>query len=261
MSEPRRHPVDLDPDEAAFAAEFARSLTQTSSEPPVDAASNPTPAEVARIWSRIVAARDVNELRHSAPRRQREWWALAAAAVLLLTTGALAVWVVNLRQQHEMLQARLSEPSQPSADLARKVEELGQSAAASRNQIAELQQRLDTAVGPQINVPIFEMDPVDALRSAQVDTPTFRVPEAAAIVTVVLNSSAPASSAPYALTIRNGRGAVVWRGDGLRPGPHRAFTLTVPRSLLPAGQYRLELIANRQGRDEVVETYALRIES
>ena len=33
-------------------------------------------------------------------------------------------------------------------------------------------------------------------------------------------------------------GKMVWRGEGLRQGSHHAFTLTVPRELLPDGAYR-----------------------
>jgi hypothetical protein len=245
------------------ACDTCRALMEASADPDIVEASTPSTEERSRIWSRVVAgAGSVGPTQAMNDRGFRYWAPLALAATFLLTTVILGAWAIRLRDHNQQLESRIArvEAAPPPADMRPELDRATRRAADAEQQTAALQQRLDRQVAPQVNVTVLDLDPMDAARSRDGATPAVKVPQDTATVAIVLNSSTREPALPHALEIRDAGGRVIWQGGGLRQTPHRAFTLTVPRELLPAGAYRLQLFIERGGRRELVETYALRIE-
>jgi hypothetical protein len=235
-------------------------------------ASEPTAAEEARIWSRIAADTDWEVPGDPALATGRRWrWSLAAAATLLLA-ALLGTWALRLHSENRRLAASVAvrPAARPAAKPSAKPgalpedETRGRRAEARRTpslegQMAVLDRRSGSASSPQVNVPVLDLDPAGVFRSREGENPAFRVPSGVPLVAVILNSSSPDSALPHALEIRDDGGKLIWKGEGLKQRAHHAFTLTIPRELLPDGAYRLRLLVERRGRRELVETYELRI--
>jgi hypothetical protein len=208
----------------------------------------------------------------SEPRRRRVAFVLssrrvpyALAASLVIVSLALGAWIASLRQGNQRLAARLNEQiSQQNQSIAaateslnqarRQLEEATRRAAQYETEIAELSQ-------PQLNAPIIDLDPRDSLRSGtRGNLRTIELPSSANVFTLVLNVVGQPSFDNYALEILDLRGHSIWQGQGLRKSPYNTFTLTLPRRLLPAGQYRLKLYGLRGDRKELVQEYAMRVQ-
>lgn len=198
-----------------------------------------------------------------------------AFAALMLIVG-LGVWAVSLRQENRRLAAHAREQAatrgqvetaaRSLAETRRELEEAARRSGQYEAQIAELRQRVDqlaqsppAASRPEINVPIIDLDPRGSLRGQGGGAKTVQVPASAGLFTCVLNVSGQPSFPDYVLEVRDRHGKLVWRGQGLRRSPYNTFTVALPRSLFPAGQYQLRLYGLRGQRRELVEEYVVRI--
>jgi hypothetical protein len=154
---------------------------------------------------------------------------LAAAAVVAISTSAGLWSYFELRRSRVELER--------ATELARRSAE---DTAGLRREVAQLAQ-------PQINVVIADVFPPDATRGERGSDgePTIVVPADARLFTVILNSSdaAPPNPSGYTLEVLNDGGSLVWRGAGLQRSRFGTFTVALPRTLLPAGRYRLVLRA------------------
>ncbi len=113
---------------------------------------------------------------------------------------------------------------------------------------------------PQVNVPIFDLDPGDALRG-QAEANVVRRPANADWIALILNLSQRPAKTSYSLEILSADGEAVWQGDGLQPSPHFTFTIFVPSDHLPNARYRLVVYDGEGGRKDVLEEFELEIES
>jgi hypothetical protein len=144
-------------------------------------------------------------------------WALAAAALVLVV--GLGAQVAYLQRQNELLRS-------------------GGGAGA-----------------PQVNVPIVDLEPRDALRGGQRAVRTVELPADATIVMLVLATTE--RDADYELEISSGSGEVVWAGAGLKRTPLGTINLTLPKALLPSGTATLRLYAVRNGERAIADQYSV----
>jgi len=131
----------------------------------------------------------------------------------------------------------------------------------TQTQIAELRRSVTALSQPQVNVPIIDLDPQGSTRAQSPGAlTTIDVPSGAKLFTLILNITGEPSHPRYTLEISNQRGARVWHGSGLQKSPYNNFTVALPRQSFPAGQYRIKLYGERDGKKELLEEYAVRVQ-
>jgi len=182
------------------------------------------------------------------------WLALAA---LIVATVALAVGLGRERRLETARVARLTD-----ALAARETEMAEARAAAAENadQIADLRRTVETLSRPEANVPIIDLLPAGVLRGHDSGRLTrIDFPPGAEHATLVLSVTGHVAHDAYTLRIEDSTGAIVWNGGDLRRSAHDTFTLSLPRSIVPPGDYRVRLLGVRAGREETIQTYAVRV--
>jgi hypothetical protein len=106
------------------------------------------------------------------------------------------------------------------------------------------------------NLPVVEVLPDSSVpRSSARPVTRVVVPPSARLVVLVLGLE-KARLGAASVELRRADGQVLWRGDGLQPGPLGGYTLGLPASLLAAGRYSLAVRA-AGGADE---TYTIHVE-
>jgi hypothetical protein len=176
-------------------------------------------------------------LRHRVP---IHWAPLAAAALLALTIG-LGGWLALERQAAELTRAR---------------EQLAQAG----ERIIELEgAAVEAPQTPQLVVPSHDLFPPSFRRSAEV-LKTLVIPREAQFFLLQLHTLDTASHPDHALQILRPDGSEVWSGSGLRRTPEGSFRIALPRRLLLAGRYRLELSALGGASPQILGLYELTIE-
>jgi hypothetical protein len=202
------------------------------------------------------AAVAFDEDEKTAAAHRRPWrFALAASALLAVgASAALGVWGYGVRQENAQLRAALlaREPGDAApAETGRDNDARTQAAV-----IAELEQRLARAEAPEPNAPIIDLLPRDAVRG-DASSAVPRVPADVRQVTFVITPTRDPVPRDHEIEIVDPAGAVRWRGTGLRANSDRVFTLTVPRTLLPAGRCRVRLYETRGDTPRLVDDYLL----
>jgi len=192
----------------------------------------------------VALVRRVNaDLRGQARRRFGVPHGLAAS--LLVVALGLGTWNLELRARNA---AREEELSSTLARLARS------EAAGPRRGPAT-----PPPASPQLNVPIVDLQPAIPSRgTAPPSVPhVIAFPRGVdlAVLVVVTRPLRPHPS--YVLEVRDRGGQTVWRTGGLTRSGYDTLTLAIPRSLLPAGTYRLILYGARGGALDHLEEYAL----
>ena len=228
----------------------------------------------------------------SAPMHFR--YAIPALLILILVIGAIAVF---LQQEKGNLVARFNESlAERDRVIATKEDEI----AAARRQVEEsnrlrqeeatrrLESEAPLGAGqerstrvvestrgrpiqrrqnvvepwrPQLNVPIIDLDPGDSVRSGSTTTQrTIQIPADTNMFTLILNINGDPQASTYSLEIHNRRGALVWRGGGLRKSQYNTFTLALTRRAIPAGEYQIKLYGLSDSRRELIESYSVRIQ-
>ena len=186
----------------------------------------------------------------SARLRITPWlFGLAAAAVVVISTSA-GLWSYFELRRSMLKIERVTELSRRSAE-----------------ETAGLQREVDRLAQPHTNVVVADVFPPDAARGERESAgeQTIVVPTDARLFTVILNSNdaAPPGSNGYTLDVLGDNGSRVWRGEGLQRSRFGTFTVALPRTLLPAGRYRLVLrVADPQAAptgSRIVHEYPLHI--
>ncbi len=185
---------------------------------------------------------------------------LATAAMMLLTV-ALGVAYLELRRNNQ------DELSRLQAALEAKEQELSkereQSALQSRQnemEIASLRRDAERFLQPQINVPIFDLEPRGDLRSPQRTAPKiFEIPVGSEYFTLVLNLSGDASYRDHAVVISGLDGREIWSGKGLRKSSYNTCTLSIPRQLLPKGSYVIRIFGLQGKRSVPLQDFPFEI--
>jgi hypothetical protein len=199
--------------------------------------------------------------------------AYALAASLLIVVVALAAWLVSIRSENRRIVAELErertehEQSLTSAhesleEARRQLEDASRPPAPDENGkdervIAEAQPQIK---GPQLNVPITDLDPKGSLRGGNEDEATMvRLPSGSNLFALILNITGEHNYSNYGLEIEDRRGKLIWQGRGLRKSQDNTSTIALPREMFPAGRYQLKLYGLDRERKELIQTYAVRI--
>ncbi len=182
-------------------------------------------------------------------------FAYAAAAVLAIVAVALTVDLRRLQRENQALAARVAQirpvppqepPRSPAPDRS-----------TDPSRIAELERRLGAAEAPDLNAPIIDLEPADALRSVDSSPPPIRIPATARQVVFVLNSARPTAGTSYDVEIADEAGRVVWSGTGLTQTKDGTLTLVVPRAMFGSPS-RIRLYARSPNGRALVEQYVFR---
>lgn len=249
---------DRCPDAATLAALAAGELDASQRDAALDhlAACRDCAEEVRAVapleeWSRRAAGAPPRVVTGAFSRAAT--YALAASLVLPL--AAVAIWqFLEIRRLQKTLDvaprtvvvhrtAPQPRPKETQPDSAPRI-------AALETEIGELSQ-------PQLNPSIIDIEP-DHLRGGE-DARTIDVQRGARFFNVILAIAANERFPDYALEIRDAKGAVLWRGAGLRRTEYDTFTAALPSRLLPAGRYELRVLGLRGTREKLIQTYAVRI--
>jgi hypothetical protein len=95
-----------------------------------------------------------------------------------------------------------------------------------------------------INTPIYDVYPGDTVvRSGEQSANKLLVPNNAKSVVLILNAAGRADFPAYQVSLSDNSGKTIWRGGGLRKDKTGGFTLTLARSTLKNGTYRLKLFS------------------
>ncbi|RMH23211.1 MAG: zf-HC2 domain-containing protein [Acidobacteria bacterium] len=106
---------------------------------------------------------------------------------------------------------------------------------------AGLNERLAQLEAPQVNVAIVRFEPT---RAADPAVPPVRLTLGEAREPVVFEIPLPAAAeGPFRAVLHRPDGSVLWQGEGLQPDARGDLTLTLPSTLLAAGDYQLLVFA------------------
>jgi hypothetical protein len=95
-----------------------------------------------------------------------------------------------------------------------------------------------TPLVPRLNLPVFELLPNLVQRGPQDQENEVVFPRGATEIALLLPADV-ATGARAALTLQDGEGQEVWRGDGLIAGPPGGYTVVIPVELLAEDRYVL----------------------
>lgn len=112
---------------------------------------------------------------------------------------------------------------------------------------------------PQLTVPVQDLFPRSYRRGSD-PLPSLEVPTEARIFLLQLNLADAGSYPDYFLRIVDAAGGEIWSGNGLRRTAAGNFRIALPRRLLPAGQYGIELYGVGGSSRTLLERFDLSIE-
>lgn len=122
--------------------------------------------------------------------------------------------------------------------------------------------KVDVLAGPQVNLAVADLDPEGSgPREGTSAEPAELHPAASTDrILLILNLADWRPFAAYRLRMTNAAGQVVWESGDLARSDQGHFLLTLPRALLPAGTYRLQLSGQTSdGKQQKLAAYHLRI--
>lgn len=243
-------------DACVATAEDARDFFEPGRQGEVAASDIETAREWKALWQRVDADR-----RATAPRpgllqgfSARALFALAASVVVAF--GFTAFWAISLRE--EMAALRGSQETREAELKAR----LGQ-LEGDNQKLRELGQRFETQMAalanPQVNVPIYDVLPVDAgLRSGGAsEAARVSVPQTAKHFILILNGAGQPDYQDYALEIVDRDNRAIWKGERLKRDAQGSFVITMERSFLRPGRYRLLLYGAKAGALTKIAEYTI----
>jgi len=224
---------------------------------------------------------------HIGSRRVSFYLPYAVAAASLILSLALGVLLISKSRENQRLVAEVNNQSTQNVE-DRKTEEalaesrrlleetnrrVQQETAARRLAEEELAKRKATekssgptgqssrpAFAPDVNVPIIDLNPHDAGRGEQNSRPAaVQLPPETDVFTLILNLGGDDASNSYSLEVTDRSNKTIWVSRNLRKSPYNNFTVAMHRRSFPAGEYRLKIYGLRNGRQELVEEYAIRL--
>ena len=225
------------------------------------------------VWNRIEKESQTsgqNEAPLILPVRSRfNSVSILALAAVLVVVFALGFWALSQRRQKQQLGSELESAEKRAAELQAAQEELTERLRKSEQERLELQEETRRAASsagsdrsatgkPEVNVPIYDLYARNANeRSGNAsDLNLIRVPATARTIVLILNGDGLPLAPSYGIEIINKSGRTMWRGGDLKKGHLGNLTLTIDRSLLPNGTYRIKL----SGRNSEIGEYVLKIE-
>ena len=226
------------------------------------------------FWRKI--REEENENVHHADfgsRRRRNALTAAAIAAMLLLVLALGIWVIRQRRQEQSLAGELDRARQQHAELQAQQESLRARTKELEQEIVQLQERARVANEsgtptsvearkPELNPPIYDLYARDFTQRSggQSEVNLIKVPASANSIILILNGEGLAPSSNYGVEIVSDQGKSLWRARGLRRGQLGNLTLTINRSFLSPGTYRLKLYGQEGWSSKALAEYIMRIE-
>jgi len=208
------------------------------------------------LWNRI---KDEETTEDRVPDgRRRGFWtspsvSLAVAAMLLVVL-AIGTWAIMQRRQKQQLARQLEVAQQRSAQLQTEQQNLAERGKQLEQENLDLQERVRSAAQshdsqpveirkPELNAPIYDLYARDFSRRSgnESEVNRIKVPSTANSIVLILNGEGLASSSSYGIEILGNSGQAIWRAKGLRRGHLGNFTVTIGRSFLGRGTYRLKI--------------------
>jgi Putative zinc-finger len=111
----------------------------------------------------------------------------------------------------------------------------------------------------QVNPPLINLTPMGSLRQPGTEPAVVRFPPGAPRAWLILNPEAPLDAAAYEVDFVAADGQSRLTLRDLTPSEAHNFRLELPRGRLPAGEYRVRLVALEAGRRRPLEEYAVRL--
>ncbi|MGH9854534.1 MAG: hypothetical protein ACREBD_32285, partial [Blastocatellia bacterium] len=173
-----------------------------------------------------------------------------ALAVLSLVLGlSLAVWIVSLKRENQRLIAQLNqEQITRDAEAAREIEEAQRQRDEARRLAEQLKAQEDKLTRPQLNPPIIDL--LSGNIRVRGESRLAGAELSASDIRFTLVLPPPERNYPdYEIEIINPGGATMVNERGLRPHEMTGvFTISLPRSLFPPGEYRCNVYGIGRGK-------------
>jgi hypothetical protein len=186
--------------------------------------------------SRVLETQTASVVPLRRPATLQPWFGAAAAGVVAAFVGGL--WWGDARQGQ-----RLNEALARQRETEQRLSAAEGEAQRLRQAESELRARTERLAAPQVNVPILELLPGPAqARQVGGGTAELVVPPGAELAVLML-SVPDAGARNVAAEVRDGKGALLWKGEGLKPNPLGGYTLGIPVALLPDGPVHIVLSA------------------
>jgi len=125
--------------------------------------------------------------------------------------------------------------------------------------VVSLRRTVETLGTPEPNAPVIDLYS-GASRSAGSPQPGATIPRDFRFFTVILHPPHSRSTKRYRVEILREGGGSVWSRDGVAPDPLGPLPLTLTRSLIGPGEYRIRLFDESGNPREPVMDYALRVQ-
>lgn len=187
---------------------------------------------------------------------------LALAASVILAFGLTLIWALALRQEKQQLARRLQNEQQHAAERLQKLEQEKREWQAQASALQQKQEQLAQLNQPELNAPIYDLLSRDFTRRSSGESEVNRItaPATANHVILILNGEGQAAFPDYRLEIVNSQGQIVWQGSGLQRDGNGNYVVTLSRTFLTAGRYRLKLYGQRAGRAQMLAEYVVVVE-
>jgi hypothetical protein len=125
--------------------------------------------------------------------------------------------------------------------------------------VVSLRHTVEALNRPEPNAPVIDLYS-GASRSAGSPQPGATIPRDFRFFTVILHPPHSRSTKRYRVEILREGGGSVWSRDGVAPDPLGPLPLTLTRSLIGPGEYRIRLFDESGNPREPVMDYALRVQ-
>lgn len=131
----------------------------------------------------------------------------------------------------------------------------------TRREIAQLHERVNELTAPQVNVPIFDVVPVELARRTLRPTVTvITIPPRAKSVTLILLAQSAATYRTYSVEMADAQNKILWSQGGLVRNPTNDYTINVRTELVPPGRYTINIFGEADGQRARVESYWIRFQ-
>jgi hypothetical protein len=125
--------------------------------------------------------------------------------------------------------------------------------------VTSLRHSVEALNRPEPNAPVIDLYS-GASRSSGSPQPSATIPRDFRFFTVILHPPHARSTSRYRVEIVRADGGSVWSRDGVAPDPLGPLPLTLTRSLIGPGEYRIRLFDGTGNPREPLVDYGLRVE-
>jgi hypothetical protein len=208
--------------------------------------------DVTRAWTSMS--------RRLPSRRPRAGWAIPSSALALaasvLVAAGLGVSMLRLERRNSDLENQLRARDDRVEELETENQRLQESGEKFEAELSELR-------SPQPNALLFDLFSTDWIQRSGGANPVTEIalPQDARQFVLILSGEGRTRTGEHVLEIADRDGRTIWRGEGLRQDAQGNFVLTLSRSFLSDGDYRLVLYEQGKSQLARVAEYAVRVKS